>query len=462
MRSQPGTKLLLVLIVCSAYIFTFSHLGAQAFGSVLSNSGEFSEDTGIGPLEAGGLSKREAQTLLQEQFVKWKTETQFLFQYKEKTIPFDLAEFDVQITESVAAAVDGQQNPLIVKLKEEAVEAALLGLSADVSEVAELDLFTLSLKQAAGSLNTGQITFKVQDFIPENVQETAEIIAASEVNVQEGGSGLAEFTQKLPSLEVPQLSQTSLIKAISDRGLEGLTDYEVSIAATALYTAISQTNFEVVERHISRKIPEYAEPGFEARADLSGNRDFIFANPNEISYSAEFKWDAPKFTVEIKGTPLLYKYTLSVTDKQEFNPKIIRQYNPLLLPDQKTVETAGDKGLLILKAREIYDEAGQLVSSEPASEDFYPPTHRVEVSGFKPVEQVAPPAAVGSESVNVTQPGQNTEGSKPQAPDNGIAPKIPESGSSSSNSSGNNTPPVPGRTNEDDEFWGRSDDVPQK
>ena len=89
MRNKQSIKLFLILILCSTYIFSFSHFGAFAYDTFFNKNGSFDEGTMVGTVDLSGQTKPEASILLNEQWINWQNETTITIHYKEKAEVFD-------------------------------------------------------------------------------------------------------------------------------------------------------------------------------------------------------------------------------------------------------------------------------------------------------------------------------------------------------------------------------------
>ncbi|MBO0960708.1 G5 domain-containing protein [Neobacillus sp. MM2021_6] len=59
MRNPQGIKLFMALIVCTGFIFSFSHFGANAFEQVYSNKKQVEENKKISPVDQSGLKEQQ-------------------------------------------------------------------------------------------------------------------------------------------------------------------------------------------------------------------------------------------------------------------------------------------------------------------------------------------------------------------------------------------------------------------
>nr|WP_281427656.1 VanW family protein [Mesobacillus maritimus] len=194
---------------------------------------------------------------------------------------------------------------------------------------------------------------------------------------------MKDWVEALSPITVPAQSQISFVKLLEESQLTAIPSGISSMIASGIYSTILSTNFEIIERHIGQVLPDDIELGYEAKINPDNHLDFVFGNPNDTEYMIELQWSYPVLTVQLKGSPFLYKYEIVESDKKEFKPKTIIQYSPQLLPEQNKVKEAGKHGYLIKISRKVLGEKGELLREEIISEDFYVPVEKVEVHGLK-------------------------------------------------------------------------------
>ena len=96
-KYQQMIKLFVVLFLGTAFIFSFSHFGAQAFGNLVNANGKYSDGTTVGDLDVSGKTESDLISLLENKYADWLKNTKMELQYKEKSAPFDLSQFQFRI-----------------------------------------------------------------------------------------------------------------------------------------------------------------------------------------------------------------------------------------------------------------------------------------------------------------------------------------------------------------------------
>jgi hypothetical protein len=187
------------------------------------------------------------------------------------------------------------------------------------------------------------------------------------------------LVERLSPIKVEGHSQVSLLKLIEAQKLVTFSPEAASMLATTIYEAILSSNFTIVERQTGVILPEYASLGIEAKVDLDNHLDLVFVNPNNASYEIKLQRQDNTLTAKLIGSKFLYDYKINLAEKQEFKPKTIIQYSPLLPTNTTNIQQEGKNGFLIKVYRDIYDENGGWLRKEAISEDFYPPVPRIEL-----------------------------------------------------------------------------------
>lgn len=449
MKKKQIVKFSLILSVLSIFIFSFTYFGSDIFSARTSAKQAFSENTTIGSLDVSNKSQDEANTYIQTQVDRWLAEANVRLVYKGNNYPVNASSFVFGIEDSVSSATSGVQNELYVQWE----EAALNNLNLPSAIMPQLDTEKLIIKmQMPAQKLLPEIEVKLEDFLP---AEESVIVSTSLVKLSSDVD--SELIGELASIEILPDSVFSLAAYANENNLANVSASFISQIGSALYKALLQSEIPIVERHISSQLPKNIELGYETKVDFNKNLDLKFYNPNNTSYKIELNLKGQELEAVVTGAPPIYEYKITATDKQEFKPRIIKQYSPLLKQGQKSVQTEGKEGLLIKVNREIYGEDGELLKSEFISEDFYPPIHRVEVLPLAPaVIQTAPDSITGPDTVTVPGVDQsdNTQGQP-----SGTNPTVPSNDSEQQQ-------PVDEQVNDEQDtddggLWGKPNEQPK-
>lgn len=449
MKKQQIVKFSLILSVLSIFIFCFTYFGSDIFSARTSAKQVFSENTRIGNFDVSNKSQEEATTYIQTQVDSWLAEANIRLVYKGQNYPVNTTSFIFGVEDSISSATSGAQNELYVNWEEEALNT--LNLPSSIMAKLDTEKFTIKVQESAQKL-IPEIEIKLEDFLPAEepvIISTALVKLTSDVE--------SENIKKLVEIEILPDSMFSLAAYANENGLANVSASTFSQIGSALYKALLQSDISIIERHISSQLPKNIELGYETKVDFPQNFDLKFYNTSDTSYKIGWNLNGQELEVVVTGAPPMYEYKITATDKQEFKPRIIKQYSPLLKQGQKSVQTEGKAGMMIKINKEIYGDNGELLKTELISEDFYPPSHRVEVLPLAPaVIQTVPDSTTGSDTV--TAPGVEQNDSTPGQP-SGKNPTVPSN-------DGEQQQPVDEQANDeqntdDGGLWGKPNEQPK-
>ncbi|MBB6445862.1 G5 domain-containing protein [Bacillus benzoevorans] len=420
MENKRDLKLILLMLLCTGFFFSFSIFGEQAYDRVSASKAEFQENTAIGPVDVSLLTSEGALKKLQQEQNTWMKQTTINLQYKEKKIPFDNSSFIFSPGKSIDGAASGVKNPLVVDVAGEMISAVLIDFAIEEGSF-NRKAFIQELLSYPSTLQKGVHSIKLEDFLQE--QQGKKVISEAAVTFRDNSEQMDLWVSQFPTVTIKPHSQFSIMDAVAEKGIKTFTSEGLSIAATAIYKAVLPTNFSITERSISRELPYYAEAGYEAKVDYFKNMDLIIANPNDDEYVLEFKQADNQLHVSLAGPELLYQYKIVLSEKETFKPKNIFQYDAKLAYGQQKVKTQGTEGFLQKVYRETVDSTGVTTDRELLSEDFYPPIHTVVLQSIQPKPEIPesemPPGTGGASGTQTDVPqanaNANTNGTAPQA-----------------------------------------------
>jgi hypothetical protein len=378
-KYQPFIKIFTVLFMSTAFIFSFSYFGSQAFGKIGNNDGLFSEGTAVGSVNLSGKTEIEAVALLEERHVEWVKNAKVELQYSEKVAAFDMNLFYFDATETVLNLNDGQKNSASISIDLLQIEEQINLLFPEIdSKQLELTKLTENLTNTAAQFENGTFSFHLnKDFLL--VKDKENVISEVIVELEGVSPELSNVINSNPQITIAEESTFSLLEFSKKQKIENSS--ALNIVATGIYQAVLPTNLTVSERNISKALPKYAVLGYEAMVNVAKGADLVIANHNKVPYTLQLEVANGNLKVTLKGDKLLYKYEISKKEEQILKPKTIVQYSPLVLPGITKVEAVGADGKIVKVYRNIY-EGSQLLTSELISEDYYPPVYRVEIMGL--------------------------------------------------------------------------------
>ena len=364
-----------VLVILTSFLL---YLWTSNFTPLQQQVSAESEDSGssIGGQQVESLNREEIISLLNSKVLEWKqnpipltgNNTEITLDPDDFTFDVEstVDQFENQISTAWYAFWESEPTihlPLKVLISSELValieanghldtEATLEVIKNQVEKLSSEPIETVALDMSL--LQTDRIAFDIEK-ITVNTNSLNDIISA--LNEQVIGSG--EIFSLNEHLETINL---------------GSSDETINFVASVMYSAVLQTNFDIVERHSQGRIPNYLEPGIEA--EISKTKDLKFINSNNAPASIKISLKGSELLVEIYSVPMETVAKYQVSEKQ-IAPRTIYRYSSELKPNEEELIQKGEPGLRVSVYRIISDKAGPYEKEDLVSQDYYPPVNRI-------------------------------------------------------------------------------------
>lgn len=368
------------LFIATFFLFGGTSLGVYALQKE-DKEKVYPLNTSVAGVNIGGLTELEAKRTLENLLMDWKANAVYEFQYKEKTVQVnnDLFAFDVEQT--LENITENHTNTFAVEVKEEVLQTELEQYNSFSMEDIDIELLKSALLESATVLQVDEKLI-VEDYFASYVSGK-DIVNTVEISVLDN---IEELESVLPFIkEITILPKTtfSLLGLIEDVNQKTIKDDSLSILATGIYQLVLQTNFDIRERTTSKELPDYVDVGYEAKASIREKLDLRFTNPNEHAYLIALKLEDNQLILQLKGQEFPHAYKIVTEEKEEYKPKTIIQFDPLLEEDQVQVKQEGKTGVSVVVIKEVLDKKGDQIKRETVSTDYYPPIYGVEVRGLR-------------------------------------------------------------------------------
>ncbi|REB07169.1 hypothetical protein DVB69_09955 [Sporosarcina sp. BI001-red] len=443
------------ILGASLLFFGLASAGTFAADNLLFGK-RFGEHTYAGPFNLSKQTDKEAVIKLRSDLLGMQDKLQAELLYQDATIPLppELVHYNPSAT--IEQATSEAENSLIATVSEDGLQTVLKQqlpmLSFSNSEVHALAM-GISEKLESGIMPQ---TIILTDYL-ESTQTTTEIASAS-TKVEGFTASMLDLISELDGSEIVPKTPFSLLEFI-DTTQPGLLDEdELTILASTLYRASLQTNFWIEDRTIRRALTQGVEAGFESAINAQLGLDYVMTNPNYTSYTLRAKWESGSLNIAIEGMPLRYEYKPYVAETNRFNPKTVVHYSEDLSRGQVRIADPGSDGFEIIVQRKITED-GSLLTTEPVSEDFYPPVSRVEQrplveantnSGSEPGADPTQNNGVGNNSDSSSDNGNSSPGNdasnKPDSSGDSSNGEKPSGSNKPSKNPGDSAEPDDGKT----------------
>ncbi|QHE62352.1 hypothetical protein FHE72_16015 [Rossellomorea vietnamensis] len=377
MKKGLLVKLMAVLFFSTFFLYGFSHLGVYAYESFFVQSLNLSKHAAVASVNLGGANKEEAVKILEGKIIEWKGNQNIMLEFNGESARVDSALFQFHLEESIEKLDDNENSGLLVTLDDQALDSFLTDhfpdFSRDDINVASLKEYVLSL---AGNLNKGE-TIDVYDYIDKNASTQILFEAVSnELNITPTIKG---FIENFPSILIAPNSQFSFSDFLETQGFVVESQADLSPVASLLYQITLHSNFSIIERNISKELPDYATLGFEAKFNPMNNQDFVITNPNATEYVLKLAIQDNRIKAQLEGIPFSSTYNVRLSEKETFPPRVIKQFSPFVEKGSVDIQQEGKDGVLIRVYKQKLSTSGEILSEELINEDFYAPQNKVAV-----------------------------------------------------------------------------------
>lgn len=186
--------------------------------------------------------------------------------------------------------------------------------------------------------------------------------------------------------------------------------------SSTLYLACLKSNLEIVERYAHRYVPAYIPKGMDATVSWGGP-NYQFRNDTDYPIKVEAVYSKNYLTITLYGTKvddITVKMTNKVLATIPF--EVVYEDDPTLPAGKEAVKTTPYTGYQVETYRNLYDGAGNLISSTFEATSNYKSRNRVILRG-----PALPEVPAGGDA-SITTP---TDPVIPVTPDTPVSPETP-------------------------------------
>jgi hypothetical protein len=366
----------ITILAATLVFYGFSTVGALAFSN--SSSKNFGDETYVGPFDISGQKEQAIKEKLASEFAALQGDFVVNLTYQDVTVELPSEAVTLDIDKTVDQSNSGKENPIVATVSIDGLRTVL------TQQFPSIDFTDDSIQSIAfgveQELGTGIMPLNVHITDYSDFTETE--IATSSIVVQEISTSFHNLIVALNGTELAPFATFSLVDFIRNNEVGHVSDDELTVLSSVLYTTILQTNFIVDERNIGTTLAPFAEPGFEAAINEQLGLDFIFTNPNKSVFTLHIESADETIHSSITGMALLYSYQSYIGQIESFEPKTVQHFSAFVPYGQVSVADEGRKGMEVNVHRTITYE-GAVVMDEMISSDFYAPLPKIEILPLK-------------------------------------------------------------------------------
>jgi len=395
-------KLFSIVLAATIVFYGTSSIGVFAVQNS-SSTKSLSGQTYVGPFDMTKIKGKAARAKLASNYEDLQSNFsgQLIYQDKVAEIPVEIIEYDVDST--LEQMVRGAENPIYAKVSKDGLRtilsqqfSSIVFSDEDVTEIA------LSVEN---ELENGIMPARIyiSDSLNENIPSTQ--VSSSSIKIPEVSSAVQKVMDSLNGTEIHSFSTFSLLDYIKANNFGYISNDDLTLIASLLYTTILKTNFIVDERNIGVRLHKDVALGYEAAINQELSIDFMFTNPNKTTFTLQTNESSNVLTVSLLGMPFIYTYEVNASPVTYYNPRKVIQFSAFVSSGSIEVLEEGISGHEVNIIKSIFEGTNEILNNE-VSEDYYGPVHRIELHPLKKDE----PTVNNNESLpNDTEPVLGSE-----------------------------------------------------
>ncbi|UQW96381.1 VanW family protein [Rummeliibacillus sp. G93] len=391
MKVTPIYKIITGLFLLSIILASASYVNLHVFAA--------SSGSTIGSVAVEDLSDGEVKKQLNRVINKWKN-TELSVLVGEEKVLLKAEDFQFDIDESISTYKKRTAKPWYAFWEKKPIVHEPLQVSATDSLVDKIsehtkqnsDEIVSQVLEAASYLRKFPLKIKDADFSIED----GERISFQAVPVKDADlSNIVALAKQLDGFIIEPNKPFSFNGFVEQAEISN--DDSLSLVASALYSTVLQSSFEITERHQAEEIPTYVKPGYEAIVSPFLEKDLKFISHGTVpaKIAATVSGNELKVSLySLSGSPEVLVYE---KDRRAIEPRTIYRYmSNLAEGDSKTVEKA-KPGLQVYIYRTITDKNGK-TENQLMSQNYYHPINQVIETSAKqtaPIDNSSEPTTDG-------------------------------------------------------------------
>ncbi|WP_251646995.1 VanW family protein [Rummeliibacillus stabekisii] len=332
----------------------------------------------IGSVIVEDLSDEDIKKQINQALEKWKN-SKLSVSIAGQTVLLKAEDFQFHVDESISTYKNRTAKPWFAFwIKSPIVHEPLRVSATDslVGKISELtkqnsDEIVSQVLEAASYLKKFPLKIKDADFSIED----GERISFQAVPVKDADlSNIVALAKQLDGFIIEANKPFSFNAFVEQAEINN--DDSLSLMASALYSTVLQSSFEITERHQDEEIPTYVKPGYEAIVSPFLEKDLKFISHGTVPAKIAATVSGNELKISLYSLPGSPEVLVYEKDRRAIEPRTIYRYmSNLAEGDSKTVDKA-KPGLQVYIYRTITDENGKN-ENQLMSQNYYHPINQI-------------------------------------------------------------------------------------
>lgn len=166
----------------------------------------------------------------------------------------------------------------------------------------------------------------------------------------------------------------SLLQIIGEQSAS-VNEKALNFIASTIYSAVLQTDIDILERHVHKDLPNYLQKGLDAAINVALQKDLRFVNTADQAKKMKVSIEGETLKVEIFAPTKENDITLHVRKDNIVKPRVVYRYSDELEAGHQRVEQEGQEGIRVEVYRSIVENGK--TNEQLISKDYYAPINRI-------------------------------------------------------------------------------------
>lgn len=330
---------------------------------------KFTEQTYVGEIDIGGLTKDEALVVIRNEYGLLQEKQTNKLRYLENEEDFPTGMVELNIENTLENIKMGGFNRLYVEVKEKDLEK-YMGGNLSVINFNEVNKRKV-IEKIESELGRGKLTTKID--ISNDVKGEDNVVpVVASIELTNKDKNVLKVLDVLNGKEILASDKFSMMNVVNKSKVQGISDEDITYVSSVLYEAVLHTNFTVTKRSTRYELLIGVTPGFEAVINRELGVDFEFFNPNKGNYVIEVYKLSNKVFLQLKGRKTSEEYEPYIELVETYHPKKLKKYGSEENVFNQNYVEGGEYGFEVVVRRNSVKK-GKVVGVETVSKDFYLP-----------------------------------------------------------------------------------------
>ncbi|WP_347862652.1 VanW family protein [Salimicrobium sp. PL1-032A] len=364
-------KMLMLFSGMVAILLTFSYAGSFAWSATVGGEDEIPPAVSVGGTDISGMEAEKASELLEMKADEWSSRSSIHLYTGSGTLDIPASLFDFQIEETMEQISSSGQYEWRVVFDDEFSKNVTGKLPERLKSHFQMERFKDEVEAGVSGLPEHVPEYNAYSFVPDNTEELYEEVASYSISLNET-EGAETLVNQIGSFRVPGKTTVSLLDQ-TENVADTVGRRALNQIATVMYGSVLETPFVTEERHISLRLPDYADLGKEAAVDVGNKEDLRFLNTTSMAYYVHLELDGANLEAVWRGYPFMKKARTVVSSAEEVEPRKTIRYSTSVSPGGEVLIEEGKTGRTV----QVYKEQSGKEERQLLTEDYYPPIDTV-------------------------------------------------------------------------------------